>query len=301
MVGDIQGALPVSKDRNDNGPMNPIYIALSDGADVALVTAAGELVVKMAANSGVVVGDVRLTDGSDILSVVKDGDAVAAGTGGVAVLGTDGTAYQVMKVNADGSLSINDNGGSVTVDGGVTAAQGTAGALADAWPVKITDGTDLALVTGTGALRIDLGEQSLAAIKVSKDANANSETNPIFVSVVNAPISGEVHDFNQATDVAANGGTSNHDKAVTATKTMNLVGVLVAASGAAKWEVRTGPLATLATRAVVFTSVAEPTFQVKFEPPIEVPDTGTGTVRVIRTNREPISQNMYSTIIGRET
>ncbi len=111
--------------------------------------------------------------------------------------------------------------------------------------------------------------------------------------------SGEFHDFNEGADVAG-GGTSNHDHAVTAGKTALLSSVITAASGAAKWELKTGPLATLATRAVWFTTVAEPSEHVRFEPAIEVPDTNTGTIRLVRTNREPLAQRLCSTRVGRE-
>lgn len=40
------------------------------------------------------------------------------------------------------AIPITDNSGSLTVDGTVTANQGTAAALASAWPVKVTDGTN---------------------------------------------------------------------------------------------------------------------------------------------------------------
>lgn len=46
--------------------------------------------------------------------------------------------------NAAGASAVNiqDGGNSITVDGTVTANQGTAAALASAWPVEITDGTN---------------------------------------------------------------------------------------------------------------------------------------------------------------
>lgn len=37
----------------------------------------------------------------------------------------------------------------------LTANQGTPGSLANAWPVKITDGTDLALVNTNGSLNVE--------------------------------------------------------------------------------------------------------------------------------------------------
>jgi hypothetical protein len=40
-------------------------------------------------------------------------------------------------------IPVSDNGGSLTVDGTVTANQGTAAALSSGWPVKVTDGTNV--------------------------------------------------------------------------------------------------------------------------------------------------------------
>ena len=44
-------------------------------------------------------------------------------------------------------------GGSITLSGAMN--QGTPAATANRWPVQITDGTDLALVSATGALLVD--------------------------------------------------------------------------------------------------------------------------------------------------
>lgn len=67
-------------------------------------------------------------------------------------------------------VPVTDNGGSLTVDGSVaitnfpatqpisgivTSNQGTPASTANRWPVQITDGTDLALVTAAGAVVVD--------------------------------------------------------------------------------------------------------------------------------------------------
>ena len=72
----------------------------------------------------------------------------------------------------------------------------------------------------------------------------------------------------------------------------------VAASGALKAEIQTGPLASLVTVNVMFIpKVGGKATWNTSHTPREVPVTSTGTIRVIRTNREGSSQDVYSTII----
>src|SRR5437867_971018 len=108
---------------------------------------------------------------------VKVGDPLPAGTnniGDVDVLtvpaplsttggGTEATALRVTVANdSTGVLSVDDNGGSLTVDGTVTANQGTPAASANRWPVEISNGTVNAAIDGTGQLSVkDAGVNSL--------------------------------------------------------------------------------------------------------------------------------------------
>jgi hypothetical protein len=166
--------------------------------------------------------------------------------------------------------------------------------------VAIGDGTETLNITAAGEAEIDIAAQSLTAVKISKDASANTETNPIYVYQVNTVVSGsEIHDYDTAASVAGD-GTSNHDYTV-ANTTFFLKSVIVAASGAFKFEVQVGPVASLASKAVGFsTGKGGDVRQIFFDPPIEVPVTSTGTVRIIRTNRESSTQDVYSTIIGND-
>lgn len=73
-----------------------------------------------------------------------------------------------------GTVPVSDASGSLTVDGGVTAAQGAAAAVASAWPVKISDGSSSVGISAVGAdkaLKVDV-IQSVgdAATKVDKAA-----------------------------------------------------------------------------------------------------------------------------------
>lgn len=163
-----------------------------------------------------------------------------------------------------------------------------------------TDSQRLA-INASGEAQVDVAAHALTnanALPVSKDNSANSETNPIFVQTVNTAVSGEeVHDYDTASAVAAD-GTSNHDYTVAGT-TFFLKSVVFSGSGSVKAEIQTGPLASLATVAVGFLNGRQgDTQQIFFDPPVEVPVTSTGTVRVIRTNRQGSATDVYSTIIG---
>ena len=132
------------------------------------------------------------------------------------------------------------------------------------------------------------------SIQISKDTAVNSASNPIYVYNTGDVISAtEIHDYDTTVD------TGNNDYTVTGT-TFLLKSVIFAASGGMKATVQTGPVGTLVTKAVGFIPHQGGTFQMEFNPPIEVPAASTGTVRVIMTNREGSAQSLYSTIIGND-
>jgi hypothetical protein len=146
---------------------------------------------------------------------------------------------------------------------------------------------------------IDIASQSLTAIKISKDSNANSSSNPIWVKITETAEGDEIHDYSTTTSLAK-GNSTNHDYTITSGKTFSLESILVAASGAMKAIIQVGPVASLTTKAVAFTSGAKPTEQLYFKPPIVVPSTSTGTIRVILRNDDNQSMDVYSTIMGSE-
>ena len=199
----------------------------------------------------------------------------------------DGTDF--LAIDASGNIGVTDAGGSLTVDGTVT----------------IQDGGNVISVDDAGgsltvdAVDLDIRDLSLStdAVRVSGNSSANSELNPIFVQVVQTATSGEeIHNYDTSASIAAD-ATDNHDYTVAGT-TFLLKSIIVSASGAMKCEIQTGPLASLVTKAVIFTSASKPTEQIFFDPPIEVPVTSTGTVRIIRRNDDNQAMDVYSTIIG---
>lgn len=200
-----------------------------------------------------------ITDGTDLVLVDSSGN------------------LQVLVNNGAGASAVNiqDGGNTITVDGSVSISGS----------VTVT------------ASDLDIRDLTLAqdAVKVSANSTANSSGNPIFVSFTEATITGEVHNYDTASGVGA-AATSNHD--YTVVTAMLVKSIIFSSSGPGKVEVKTGPIASLVTKAVAFIPALGQSVQLNFNPPIEVPTTGTGTVRLIRTNRAALAQDLYSTIIG---
>jgi hypothetical protein len=160
-----------------------------------------------------------------------------------------------------------------------------------ATPTTYADGDATAILTSANGK-----VQSI----VSANDSANAETNPIFVQVVDGALSGiEVVSYNTAVDVAVD-GTDNHDYTVTATKTLKVLSVSASSAQPLKVEVQSGPVAGLATAEVQFSSAANRNVFFDFAGRLEVPDTSTGTLRVIRKNIGDSASDVYSTIVGSE-
>jgi hypothetical protein len=213
---------------------------------------------------------VRIGDGTDLANVTAAGELNVLAT---AQPGVDIGDVTVNNAAGAAAVNIQDGGNSITVDGAVT--------------VSATD--------------LDIRDLTLAqdSIKISANTTANAVDNPIFVQVVSDVItSTEVHSYDTSAAVAAD-TADNHDYTVVGT-TFLLKSVIAAFSGGGKVEIQTGPVASLVTRAVSFIPKEGGSVQLNFDPPIEVPVTSTGTVRVIRTNRQGQAQDVYSTIIGND-
>lgn len=140
----------------------------------------------------------------------------------IVVYGNDGSSNKVIKTNSDGSVSINDNGNSLTVDGSVSAtqsgtwntrlqdgsgnnitsttnaldiniksgtiSQGTANTTANAWPIKVTDGTNTANISNNSSLSTVTSSgltvvQSPILPVVKKLVDDYTTTNVIYVGV----------------------------------------------------------------------------------------------------------------------
>lgn len=157
----------------------------------------------------------------------------------------------------------------------------------------------------SGLADFDNGATGAQTLRVAANlavGGANvSATNPVPVSVSAAPSGTAINDFNHAVAVAA-AGTSNHDYTVTAGKTLLLSQIDASASGKMKIEVEieTGVATNVFTsKFVQFNSTANPNMQVSIPDAISV---AAGVrVRVVRTNNDNQSQDLYSTISGQES
>lgn len=272
-MADNHFATLVSKDSNVNAVANAIFTQLSDGTNAIGVTS-NSLDVNLTNTSVPVTGTFwQTTQPVSIAATVNVDiqDSWAGLTGG----GTEAGALRVTIANdSTGVLTIDDGGSSITVDGsvGITGSVTVTASDLDIRNLNLTDD----------------------AVKISANATANSVSNPIYVALGSGPITGEVHNYDAST-VAGN-TPDNHD--YTVVTAMLVKSIIVGSSGALKAELQVGPVASLATKAVLFIPKVGGSQQVNFDPPIEVPVTSTGTVRIIRTNREASSNDVYSTIIG---
>jgi hypothetical protein len=288
-------------------------LADADGDYVGLrTTSTGALWVATttAGNSNIVADDSAFTVGTSFVGVngyLADEtapDSVDEGDIGAARMTLDRKQLMVivdpttdanrLAIDASGYATANING-TVTV---------TATALDIRTITKATDSIQIskdtsANATGNGIfVEIDAIKSGLY-LPISKNSSINSEANPIWVQTTTSGVSGnEVQSYNTGSAIASD-TASNHDYTVTGT-TFLLKSVIGSFSGGGKIEVQSGPVASLTTKAVAFVSKEGGTEQLFFDPPIEVPATSTGTVRVIRTNRQGQAQDVYSTIIGND-
>ena len=310
----------VSATRDANASTNPIFVRLTDGTTNASFTGSSLNVnITGGASSGTEYAEDSAHVSGDLgtLALVVRQDTLAASTD------TDGD-YAALKVNAAGALYVSISNASIAVTAtdldirdlnfatdSVEVRQAAhdnlnANANIQVGNADVANGNPVPVSDAGGSLTVDATDLDIRpltlaedAVKISANTSANAVDNPIFVQVVSDVItSTEVHSYDTSAAVAAD-AADNHDYTVVGT-TFLLKSVIAAFSGGGKIEVQTGPVASLVTRAVAFVPKEGGHVQLNFDPPIEVPVTSTGTVRVIRTNRQGQAQDVYSTIIGND-
>lgn len=270
----------------------------------------------------------------------------------IAKIADASTPSQQLAVNADGSVNITDNGGSITVDGSVTVSatdldirdlsytqdsvevrQATRANLnanatiqvggtdvANGNPVPVSDAggsltvdannldirdlvfaTDKVDVSGSSVTvsATDLDIRNLSASQDNVAISDGTDTLAVnadgSINVVTTNPTG-IKDYSTASAIAS-GATSNHN--YTTAAAFKLTRVDASASGKMKIEIQieTGAATnTFNTVEVQFNSTATPNMGAIFYPPLDV--ASGARVRVIRTNKDNQSMDVYSTIKG---
>lgn len=265
MADAVNNPVIVSATRDPNLVTNEIFVGITDGTTQVTVT--GTALDVNASNASVLVDDAAFTPA-------------------------------VSSVSAAGYFADETAPDSVD-EGDIGAARMTLDRKQLVRVVGASD-ADRLDINASGQAQVDLAAVSVTAVPVSKDGAANTELNPIWVQQTETLVSGEeVHDYDVASAIASDASDS-HDYTVTGT-TFFLHSVDFSASGGMKVEILAGPVAGLVAIATRFTDKGGPLGQqIVFHPPVEVPVTSTGTVRVTRTNRQGQAIDLYSTIMGRD-
>lgn len=230
--------------------------------------------------------DVRALTSSDV--VTADQGTAAAASGGWPVKPTDGTNSQGFTASGEGK---------VIVTSALPTGANTIGAVTQSgtWSVRTQDGAGNALTSSAAG-----GTRPLDVAMRDGSGNLYSGTNPLPVTFSTDPVGTEVNNYSTASAIAS-GATSNHDYTVTALKTMLLQQIEASGSGKMKIEVQTETAAASGvfnTKFVQFNSTSSPNMSIHLESPISV--VAGARVRVIRTNKDNQSQDVYSTISGQE-
>jgi hypothetical protein len=174
------GGSPISVDDNagsitvDAPVATPVAVRVSDGA--AFIAPALEHATAASPHAA------RLSDGAAFYDAAKTGQLPAALVSGRldvnigaigATVSIDDAAGTITVDDGGVTLSVDDGGGALTIDGTVTANQGTAAVVANAWPVKVSDGTDTVGITdvsGAKAMKVDVVQSVEGSTQVDKTA-----------------------------------------------------------------------------------------------------------------------------------
>ena len=167
--------------------------------------------------------------------------------------------------------------------------------------------SDISRGTQTNDVRVTMDGETVTVSATDLDirpltnadvVTAEQGTTPWVVSISDATPGTPVHDYQASTAVLA-GATSTHTYTVTGGTTLNLKSIIVACSDKFQCEVKTGPVGSPTTKAVVIGNGANPTEELRLAEPIEV--AAGNVVELTLTNRHPLSPNdLFSTIVGSE-
>ena len=252
--------------------------------------------------------NVAISDGTDVLAIEADG-SINVNTTIAGTVDVSGSTVTIQE-----PLSIDDNGGSITVDGSVSLLGTSAVSATDLDIRDLTFATDTVNVSGSEvsldaatlaalesvtvtATDLDIRDLTAASDSVSahlfdETGAAYSEANPLPVLTVNNP-GNKVTDY-QTTASVAKDAVVTHSYTVTAG--FDFCGQEAWASGSGKIKVEV--LVGGAVVFVGFNSTSNPNIRIPLDLAVGAP---AGTVVAIRiTNRDNQTQDVYSTLTGIE-
>lgn len=306
-----------------------LRIGIYNGANEAAVKAASTaavatdpaLVVAISPNNTIITSD--LADGSvgagtagtkSMLGGLVFNTAAPSLTNGQQVA-LQGDSSGNLLVNLKTALPTGSNTiGAVTQSGTWTVAQGTPNSAANAWPTKITDGTNTAAVkaastaavAGDPSLVVALspnsplpaGTANIGNVGILVGGTANGPTNPLYVTT-ESQAGTAVNAYNTSAAVAA-AATATFDYTVTAAKTFYGTQLWVSGSGKIKVQI-SFETAALSGTFVVFWTGFNSTADTNILIPLADKTQVTGAkIRVVITNRDQQAQDVYSTLSGTE-
>ena len=278
----------VSATRDANATANPIYTRLTDGTDLALIDGSGNLNVVFS-NTTIDVGtlttitnDVGIKDNGNVISVDDAGGSLTVdGT----VAATQSGTWNIGTVTTiTNDVGIKDNGNVISVD--------------DAGGSLTVDGS----VSITGSVTVIATNLDIRDLSHTQDSvKVGDGTDLLAVNAdgsINVVLSGstgtDVHDHKTASSVAAD-TADNHD--VTAGAAALLVkSVSFASSGGSKAVLTIDPTGTPIVIWTGFIPKDGGEVTRHFDVPISVP--ATQVVRLAVTNRQNQTQDLYSLIEG---
>lgn len=298
-----------------NTNANAWWVHLTDGTNNTTVTAGGALLVSSTNFPTTVDTNYGVVGANTLRTAAQIGNAT-----GAADFNAGATSAQTLRVVANqGAPNTNANGWFTRITDGTNNATVTAGGALNVvsgnFPTTVdtnygtvganTIRTAAQIGNATGAADFNNGATGAQTLRVAANlavAGANvSATNPVPVSITTVSLGTPVNDYKVATAVAA-AASDIHDYAISAGKTFQGRMFWASGSGSIKVEVQISPDGTaFTTKWVGFSSSATPNIEISLDN-LYVSETGAGSkIRMIVTNTDKKSQDLYSTLSGTES
>lgn len=295
-------------------------VKLDDGAGNAITSQANG--AQRALDVGINVAGVqvdpraiRALTSSDVVTAAQGAPNTAANGWPIKI--TDGTSVQAVKA-ASTAAAAADPASVVSLSPNSPVPAGTnqigtvLSKLEDGAGNAITsqvNGSQRALDVGINVAGVQVDPRAIRALTSSDVVSANirdntgaafSTTNPLPVTVVSETLGTEVNKYNTSVALAA-AASVNHDYTITSLKIFKGRKFWASGSGKIKAEVQISPDGTtFTTNWVGFNSTSNPNISIDLDL-LTISDSGTGSkIRIIITNRDNQSQDVYSTISGSE-